>query len=142
MKPHLAEAAADRLARAADDAPMAEEEVLRVLARIARTAKPGDRLRAAELIGKQLGMFRGAGERGGAKSFAEMVLAAQRKRELPAANEVVDLMLVEHQEQVAAKDEVATESARGLIIKANDCGVQICGSANGSGPISEGGDAG
>jgi hypothetical protein len=91
MKPHLAEAAADRLARAADDAPMAEEEVLRVLARIARTGKPGDRLRAAELIGKQLGMFRDAGERDGAKSFAEMVLAAQRKRELPAASEVLDL---------------------------------------------------
>src|SRR3954471_22689575 len=91
MKPHLAEAAADRLARAADDAPMAEEEVLRVLARIARTGKPGDRLRAAELIGKQLGMFRDAGERDGAESFAEMVLAAQRKRELPAASEVVDL---------------------------------------------------
>src|SRR6266853_282818 len=63
MKPHLAEAAADRLARAADDAPMAEEEVLRVLARIARTGKPGDRLRAAELIGKQLGMFRDAAAR-------------------------------------------------------------------------------
>src|SRR4051812_29990143 len=75
MKPHLAEAAADRLARAADDAPMAEEEVLRVLARIARTAKPGDRLRAAELIGKQLGMFGDAGERDGATSFAELVLA-------------------------------------------------------------------
>jgi hypothetical protein len=91
MKPHLAEAAADRLARAADDAPMAEEEVLRVLARIARTGKPGDRLRAAELIGKQLGMFRDTGERDGAQSFAEMVLAAQRKRELPAASEVFDL---------------------------------------------------
>src|SRR3954463_2971180 len=91
MKPHLAEAAADRLARATDDAPMAEEEVLRVLARIARTAKPGDRLRAAELIGKQLGMFGDAGERDGATSFAELVLAAQRKRELSAASEVVDL---------------------------------------------------
>jgi hypothetical protein len=91
MKPHLAEAAADRLARAADDAPMAEEEVLRVLARIARTGKPGDRLRAAELIGKQLGMFRDAGERDGVRNFAELVLAAQRKRELPPANEVVDL---------------------------------------------------
>jgi hypothetical protein len=91
MKPHLAEAAADRLARAADDAPMAEEEVMRVLARIARTGKPGDRLRAAELIGKQRGMFRDAGERDGAMSYAELVLAAQRKRELPAASEVVEL---------------------------------------------------
>jgi hypothetical protein len=91
MKPHLAEAAADRLARAADDVPMAEEEVLRVLARIARTGKPGDRLRAAELIGKQLGLFRDVGERDGARNFAELVLAAQRKRELPAASEVVDL---------------------------------------------------
>ena len=70
---------------------MAEEEVLRVLARIARTGKPGDRLRAAELIGKQLGMFRDAGERDRGMSYAELVLAAQRKRELPAASEVVDL---------------------------------------------------
>jgi hypothetical protein len=37
---------------------MGEGQVLRVLARIARTGKPGDRLRAAELIGRQLGMFR------------------------------------------------------------------------------------
>src|SRR3954471_2361366 len=91
MKPRLAEAAADRLARAAGDAPMAEEEVLRVLAPIARTGKPGDRRPGAEPLGKQLGMFRDAGERDGATSFAELVLAAQRKRELPAASEVVDL---------------------------------------------------
>src|SRR5438067_11773823 len=91
MKPHLAGVAADRLARAADDAPMAEEEVLRVLARIARTGKPGDRLRGAELVGKQLGMFRDAGEREGAGNLAVLVRAAQRRRELPAASEVVDV---------------------------------------------------
>jgi hypothetical protein len=39
---------------------------LRVLARIARTGKPSDRLRAAELVGKQLGMFRDASPGGGA----------------------------------------------------------------------------
>src|SRR4051812_41535276 len=78
MKPHLAEAAADRLARAADDAPMAEAEVLRILARIARTGKPGDRLRAAELVGKQLGMFREEARRG--PTLEEMVLEAERLR--------------------------------------------------------------
>jgi hypothetical protein len=92
MKPHLAGAAADRLARATEDGPMAEEEVLLVLARIARTGKPGDRLRAAELIGKHLGMFRDAGPPDSKMSFAELVLAASRKRELPtAATEVVEL---------------------------------------------------
>jgi hypothetical protein len=92
MKPRLAGAAAERLASFVDDAPMAEDEVLRVLARIARTGKPADRLRAAELIGKQLGMFRDAGQADAAMSYAELVLAAQRKRELPAAaTEVVEL---------------------------------------------------
>jgi hypothetical protein len=92
MKPHLTGAAADRLARATEDGPMAEEEVLLVLAKIARTGRPGDRLRAAELIGKQLGMFREAGEGDRAMSYAELVLAAQRQRELPAAaTEVVEL---------------------------------------------------
>src|SRR4051812_13343893 len=78
MKPHLAGVAADRLARAADGAPMAEDEVLRVLARIARTGKPGDRLRAAELIGKQLGMFREETQHG--PTLEEIVLEAERLR--------------------------------------------------------------
>ena len=40
------------------DCPMDEAGVLRV---IARTGKPGNRLRAVELIGKHLGMFRDEG---------------------------------------------------------------------------------
>jgi hypothetical protein len=97
MKPRLVDAAQDRLVspptgpQTALDAPLGEEDVLRVLARIARTGKPGDRLRAAELIGKQLGMFRDGDRPGSGMSFAELVLAASRKRELPAASEVVDL---------------------------------------------------
>lgn len=83
MAQRLANAATERLA--ADigglDVLMNQREVLRVLARIARTGKPGDRLRAAELIGKHLGMFREAGPDMGA-SFAELVLAAGRKRDL------------------------------------------------------------
>ena len=43
---------------------MTEAEVLRVLARIARTGKPVDRLRAAELLGRQLGMFRDQAQAG------------------------------------------------------------------------------
>jgi hypothetical protein len=70
MKPRLVHAAADRLAspitgpQTALDTPLGERDVLGVLARIARTGKPGDRLRAAELIGKQLGMFREEAQRG------------------------------------------------------------------------------
>jgi hypothetical protein len=37
---------------------MSQDEVLRVLSRIARTGKPADRLRAVELLGRQMGMFR------------------------------------------------------------------------------------
>jgi len=57
MKPRLANAAAHRLAAPVEgtagalDAPLVEVDVLRILARFARTGKPGDRLRAAELIG-------------------------------------------------------------------------------------------
>jgi hypothetical protein len=84
MKPRLVHAAADRLAspitgpQTALDAPLAEQDVLRVLARIARTGKPGDRLRAAELIGKQLGMFREEAQRG--PTLEEIVLEAERLR--------------------------------------------------------------
>jgi hypothetical protein len=92
MKARLAEAALERLTNsAADEAPLSEGEVLSGLARVARTGKPGDRLRAAELIGKHLGIF---GEKpfGEGRSFAELVLAAQRRRELKEAVtiEVVD----------------------------------------------------
>jgi hypothetical protein len=94
MKPSLAGAAIDRLTSAptAAEPPMTEDEVLRVLARIDRTGKPSDRLRAAELVGRQLGMFRDAGTGGGA-TLEEMVLAADRRhRLLPrgATIEVVD----------------------------------------------------
>jgi hypothetical protein len=60
MSTRLSKAAAGRLATAGTEAEpdMTAEEVLRVLARIARTGKPRDRLRAAELLGRQMGMFR------------------------------------------------------------------------------------
>ena len=58
---------------------MGEDEVLRVLARIARTGKPGDRLRAAELLGRQLGMFREQGEDRG-PTLEDLVLAAGNSR--------------------------------------------------------------
>ena len=59
MANRLADAAAERLSSAERDEPeMTVTGVMRVLARIARTGKPGDRLRAAELLGRQLGMFR------------------------------------------------------------------------------------
>lgn len=66
-------------AGAASEEPVTEDEVLRVLARIARTGKPGDRLRAAELIGKQLGMFRQQeGDRG--PTLEELIVEADRMR--------------------------------------------------------------
>lgn len=94
MKPRLVHAAADRLAspitgpQTALDAPLGEEGVLRVLARIARTGKAADRLRAAELIGKQLGMFREEAQRG--PTLEEVVLEAERlrRRRLSAAPSV------------------------------------------------------
>jgi len=46
--------------------------------RIARTGKPGDRLRAAELVGKQLGMFKEEARRG--PTMEEIVLEAGRLR--------------------------------------------------------------
>ena len=91
MKARLAEAAQERLATsAAEEAPLSEAEVLRVLARIARRGRAGDRLRAAELIGKHLGMFRekAAGE---GMSLADLVPESGRRRQLPAVTiEVVD----------------------------------------------------
>ena len=68
---------------------MTEGEVLLVLARIARRrGKPGDWLRAVELLGRHMGMFREQGEHEGA-SFAEIILAAQRWREAITIN-VID----------------------------------------------------
>ena len=60
MKSQLANAAAGRLANTTivDELEMTEPEMMRLLARIARTGKPGDRLRAIEMIGKQMGLFR------------------------------------------------------------------------------------
>ena len=83
MRPRLADAAAERLGTSQDTSaePMAEAEVLRVLGRIARTGKPGDRLRAAELLGRHIGMFREQGERG--QSMADLVLAASRMGNWP-----------------------------------------------------------
>jgi hypothetical protein len=91
MKRLLAEAAAGRI-RSSDSVaePMTEAEVLGVLARIARTGKPGDRLRAVELIGRHMGMFREKTPDPGT-SFADLILAASRKRELRAVDVVIDV---------------------------------------------------
>ena len=65
MGNRLADAAAERLSNGSADEPvMSEAEVLRVLARISRRGKPSDRLRAAELIGRHMGMFRERDEAG------------------------------------------------------------------------------
>jgi hypothetical protein len=102
MKPRLAAAAADRLVNAPADAESAmgedEDEVLRVLARIARTGKPSDRPRAAELIGRQLGMFREKPDGSARASYAEVILEARRQRSLQAVT-------------VAVADQDATVSA-------------------------------
>jgi hypothetical protein len=58
---------------------MTEDEVMQVLRRIARSGKPTDRLRAAELIGKQLGMFRDK-EPGGEVTLEDLVPAAGQGR--------------------------------------------------------------
>ena len=52
---------------------------MQVLARIARCGKPSDRRRAAELIGKQFGMFR---DKGSSRevTLEELVLGAGRRR--------------------------------------------------------------
>ena len=80
MKPRLAGAAADSFVSAtgASEA-MTEDEVMQVLARIARCGKPSDRLRAAELIGKQLGMFHDK-EPGGEVTLEDLVPAAGQGR--------------------------------------------------------------
>jgi hypothetical protein len=90
MARRLANAATERLAEAlgGQDEPMDEAGVLRVLARIARTGKPGDRLRAAELIGKHLGMFRDEGP-GEGVSLTDLILRAGRKTLQPVTVEVV-----------------------------------------------------
>ena len=59
MRSRLADAATERLGNpSADEPPITEAEMMRLLARIARTGKPGDRLRAIEMLGKQMGLFR------------------------------------------------------------------------------------
>jgi hypothetical protein len=74
MKSRLANAASERLATALADEPvMNEDEVLRVLARIARHGKPSDRLRAAELIGRRLGMFSEKNEPAGHVTLEQLV---------------------------------------------------------------------
>jgi hypothetical protein len=60
MRSRLVDAAAGRLASTAiaDEPEITEAEMMKLLARIARTGKPGDRLRAIEMLGKQMGLFR------------------------------------------------------------------------------------
>ena len=59
MRSRLVDAAAGRLANSTgDEPPITEADMMRLLARIARTGKPGGRLRAIEMLGKQMGLFR------------------------------------------------------------------------------------
>jgi len=52
----IADAAAAELARrATDDVPITAEEMIQLLARIARTGPPAARLRAIELLGARMG---------------------------------------------------------------------------------------
>ncbi len=51
----IADAAAAQLARCvSDETPVTAEEILRLLARIARTGPPAARLRALELLGERI----------------------------------------------------------------------------------------
>lgn len=59
MRSRLADAATERLGTpGADEPPITEAEMMRLLAGIARRGKPGDRLRAIEMLGRQMGLFR------------------------------------------------------------------------------------
>jgi hypothetical protein len=56
---HITEAAAAQLAsRRPNDEPVTAEEMVRLLARIARTGPAAARLRALELLGERMGLFR------------------------------------------------------------------------------------
>ena len=55
----IAEAAAAQLTkRTSSDEPITAEEIFRLLASIARTGPPAARLRALELLGGRMGLFR------------------------------------------------------------------------------------
>jgi hypothetical protein len=57
----IAEAAAAQLAsRTGNDEPITAEEMVRLLARIARTGPPAVRLRAIEMLGARMGLFQEA----------------------------------------------------------------------------------
>jgi hypothetical protein len=73
----IARAHLDRIG--GDHRPMKEDEVMEIFAQVARTGKTPDRLRAAELIGKLLGMFRDSSESSGT-SLADLILRAGRPR--------------------------------------------------------------
>jgi len=68
----IAEAAAAQLARRASDAsPITAEEMVRLLARIARTGPPAARLRALELLGARMGLFADAASPGPAVALSD-----------------------------------------------------------------------
>ena len=59
MRSRLADAATERLGNpGVEEPPITEAEMMRLLAGIARRGKPADRLRAIEMLGKQMGLFR------------------------------------------------------------------------------------
>ena len=103
---HIAEAAAAQLAsRRPNDEPVTAEEMVRLLARIARTGPPAARLRAIELLGARMALFQ---EAPGASPFTalsdeeraeriEAILVRARQRRAFAQAEGDDL--VARQEQ-------------------------------------------
>jgi phage terminase small subunit len=69
--------------RAAKKARLSEDELLERLEREIETDENGssDRIAAIKLYGQQIGMFKTNVKHSADESFADMVLAAQRKRE-------------------------------------------------------------
>jgi hypothetical protein len=90
MSTRLSKAAAGRLATAGTEAEpdMTAEEVLRVLARIARTGKPGDRLPRGGAAGPADGDV--PQKAGDVHTLAELVLGAQRRLPEPAIDVTAD----------------------------------------------------
>jgi hypothetical protein len=68
----IAEAAAAQLARRMpDEAPITADEIFRLLTRIARTGPPTPRLRAIELLGGRMGLFRAEAATGPVGALSE-----------------------------------------------------------------------
>jgi hypothetical protein len=80
VRSRLVDAASERLAASnTEEPPITEAEMMRLLAGIARRGRPGDRLRAIELLGKQMGLFSEKGEK--PQSVAERQERTRKLRE-------------------------------------------------------------